>query len=414
MIRRVLLFILFSSTVSLLHAEKFNLNIYAGRFDSIPIGIVDFKTNGATVPSDQQPWAIIANDFDLCGRFQVVHAHAFDSAAFAAKNIGFYIDGTWSTSGPSVTFNCYVNDVASREHLFEKSYTGPASSVRRLAHSFSNELYNVLFGDKGIFDTRILYVKAAGGAKNIAIMDFDGFNRRQLTHGSIINLFPAFADSMTGVWTSFLRGKPDLYRGSLADGSVKVIAASRGIQVSPAVSPIDETVVYASSAAGSLDIYTCALDGSNKKKMTAGGGIETAPCWSPNGYQIAYTSDRAGNPQIFVMDADGGNQHRVTHKSRYSDSPSWSPKGDRIAFTSMTGSNDLDVWVVSTDGSNEMQLTNFPGRHEYPTWSPDGALIGFITTIGGKSDFCVMKPDGSHVRQVTKSGDVRMPDWQHF
>jgi TolB protein len=397
------------------HAEKFNLNIYAGHYDSIPIGVVDFKSTGVGLLPGALPSSVIASDFDLCGRFQVVRKPSFDSAAFASQSVSLYVSGDVSQSGKEIVFTCCVNDIGAQAPLFKKQYRCPAAQVRTTVHGFSNELYTMLFGDKGIFLSRILYVKAAGGEKNIAIMDFDGYNCRQITAGKVLCLFPAFADSTTFVFTSYLRGKPDIYREALVGGKPAVIAASRGIQVSPDVSPIDESVVYASSVKGSLDIYTCALDGSGKKQLTFGGGsIQTAPCWSPSGYQIAYTSDRSGNPQIYVMDADGGNQHRITHVSGYCDAPAWSPKGDKIAFTSMAPSGKLDIWAVSPDGSGEMLLTKGAGHHEYPAWSPDGMLIGYIGRTGGRSDFFVMKPDGSHVRQVTKTGDVSQPDWQKF
>ena len=414
MIRKVLFIAGMFGLLTSLHADKVNLNVFASRFDSIPIAVIDFNTHGRAIASEKQPGAIIANDLDLCGRFHVVRSAAFDSATFVAQNIALYINGDVSESGGRVSFTCNVNDVANRAQLFTKQYSGPESSVRSLAHQFSNDLYSVLYGDRGIFDTRVLCSVAHSGGKDIAIMDFDGYNRRQIEHAGVLNLFPAFADSNSFVYVSYLKGKPDIYWASLAGGAPKVVAASRGVQTSPAISPVDRTVVYASSIRGNMDIYTCALDGSGKKPITASGTVETAPCWSPNGYQIAFTSDRPGNPQIYVMDADGGNQHRITHRCGYCDSPAWSPKGDRIAFTGMASDGKLDIWVVSPDGTNEVQLTNAPGHHEYPTWSRDGQLIGFISRSGGKSNFCVMRFDGSHVRQVTNTGDVGMPDWQYF
>ncbi|MGA2508067.1 MAG: hypothetical protein ABSF80_11405 [Chitinispirillaceae bacterium] len=394
-----------------LQAAKVKLEVYASRFDSITIGIVDFKPKTQGRFSEPAPWKIIANDFDLCGRFHVVSRPVFDSAGFAAQGAGIYIDGEYMVDKDAVSFTCFVYDITVKEPLFTKEYKGDGASVRRLAHEFSNELYELLFAERGIFESRILYVSTAAGGKNVAIMDYDGENKRLITKGKILNLFPVFADSATMLWTSYIKGKPDIYKGLIADGRYKVFAASRGIQVSPDVSAIDGSVVYASSRGGSLDIYSCASDGSGTRHLTVGGGVETAPCWSPNGYQIAYTADRPGNPQIYIMDADGANQRRITHKSRYCDSPAWSPKGDRIAFTSMRDDGKLDIWTVWPDGSHETQLTDSPGHHEYPTWSPDGSLIGYITRSGGKSDFYIMRPDGRHVRQVTSSGDVMMPDW---
>lgn len=408
-----IVFLCIPGLVSVCNAERINLSIYATRFDSIPIGIVDFKikTGGGKLPA-LLPWKIIANDFDLCGRFHVVYRQVFDSAAFAAERAGLYIGGEISASDEGIGFTCFVRDVATGETLLKKEYAGDGTSVRRLAHAFSNELYALLFGEQGIFLSRVLHITIAGGGKNVAIMDYDGGNRRQITKGKIVlNLFPAFTGPAAMLWTSYRKGKPDIYAGSIIDGTSTVFAASRGIQVSPAFSAIDNSVAYASSRGGSLDIYTCPLDGTGTRQLTIGGGVETAPCWSPSGYQIAYTSDRPGNPQIYIVDADGANQRRITHTSRYCDSPAWSPGGDRIAFTSMRDDGKLDIWTVAPDGSNETQVTDFPGHHEYPTWSPDGSLIGFITRSDGKSDFYIMKPDGSHIRQVTSSGDIQMPDW---
>ena len=397
---------------SVARAQKVNLEIYASRFDSIPIGVVDFKSKSPAAIAENEPWKVIANDFDLCGRFHVIAKKAFDSAAFAAEGASIYVDGEYVLEGEAVSFTCYVYDVATRGQLFSKVYTGDRKSLRSCAHKFTNEIYDLLYGEKGIFESRVLFVRNEGANKNIAIMDFDGGNQRQITKGKILNLFPAFVDASTMLWTSYLRGKPDIYTGSISDGKPNVVAASRGIQVSPAFSTIDNTVVYASSKNGSLDIYTSNLDGSNVRQITAGGCVETAPCWSPSGYQIAFTSDKSGNPQIYVMDADGANQRRLTYKSRYSDSPSWSPKGDKIAFASMKPeTGKLDIWTVAPDGSNETQVTTMPGHNEYPTWSPDGSLIGFINRSGGKSDFYIMKPDGSRIKRITSGGDVQMPDW---
>jgi TolB protein len=414
MIKKVLLFLMLAGLSSSLQAEKISLQIYANRFDSIPIGIVDFKSKNGPALKEDQPWQIIARDFDLSSRFHVLNRPSFDSAAFSDVGASLYIDGEYSVEGSAVAFTIFVNDMGTKEHLLTKEYKGDLKSLRALSHRFSGELYELLFGDKGIFESRILYVKRTAEGKNIAVMDFDGFHQRQITKGKVLCLFPALADSTTAYWVTYQRGKPDICRGSILDGKNKIIVASKGIQVSPAASIIDGRLIYGSSKNGNLDIYSCNRDGGDTKQLTVSGAIETAPCWSPNGYQIAFTSDRSGNPQIYVMDADGGNQHRLTYKSFYCDAPAWSPRGDKIAFTSMKKNGILDIWTIAPDGSNEVEVTTLPGFNEYPTWSPDGRLIGFIHRAGGTSDFYIVKPDGTGVKQVTTSGDVLMPDWGNY
>ncbi|MBN1577466.1 MAG: PD40 domain-containing protein [Chitinispirillaceae bacterium] len=395
-------------------AEQFDLEVYASKFDSIPIGVIDFTPKNKNILNKDLPGEVIAADLDFCGRFIVVKKPSFDSATFVDSGIGIYIDGEYTVSDKKVVIECFLRDAANRELIIGKKYKGELKFLRSMAHRYSNEIVEMLFGDRGIFESRFLFVRTEGKKKNIAIMDFDGFNQANLTNNTIINIFPVFSDKSTVIWTSYQKGNPDLFRGSIYSGASKLFIYSKGIESSPDVSPIDGTIAYASSKKGNLDIYTCNPDASNTRQLTMHYGVDTSPSWSPNGYQIAFTSDRSGSPQMYVMDADGANQRRVTFNSKYTDSPAWSPKGDRIAYMSMAERGKFDIWMTGPDGSDPAQITSLNGNNEYPTWSPDGALIAFVNSYGGRNDLYVMKPNGSRVRRITSTGDVKMPDWSDF
>jgi TolB protein len=395
-------------------AEKFDLEGYASRFDSIPIGVVKFKPTNANTLKENFPWDIIENNLDISGKFGVTARPEFDSAFFAEKGIGIYVDGQYTLDGNTVLIECNLRDVATRSLLVGKRYKGDVKAIRNMVHRYSNEMVEMLFSDRGIFESRILYVKTEGSKKNIAIMDFDGHNRTKLTNDNIINIFPTFADKTTILWTSYARGKPDIYRGSITAGSSKIFIDDKAMVVSPDVSPIDGTIAFASSHTGSLNIYTCAADGSRRRQLTFSKGTDTAPSWSPNGYQIAFTSDRAGGPQIYIMDATGSNQRRVTFEGRYNDAPAWSPKGDKIAYASQGDNYQFNIWTVSPDGTEAKMVVSLPGLSESPTWSPDGSLIAFVNTHNGKSDMYVVKNDGTRLRKITNTGDIKMPKWSSF
>lgn len=398
-----------------IYAEKIDLEVYASKFDSIPVGVIDFRsTNGQKINEEgKQAWKIIASDLDFCGRFTVTSLGDYDSAAFAEASVGIYIDGEYTIEGSQITVNCYLRDAVSKELIIGKKYKGEMKSIRTISHRYSNEIVEILFGDRGIFLSRILYVNASGSRKDIALMDFDGHNRVTLTKNNVINIFPAFADANNILWISYLRGKPDMYKGSVADGSSKIHIYSKAITTSPDVSPIDGTIAFGSSRKGNLDVYTCNPDGTNVRQLTVHYGVDTSPSWSPNGYQIVFTSDRSGNPQIYVMDADGANQRRLTFESKYTDSPAWSPRGDKIAFQSMDNGK-FDIWTIAPDGTGLTKVTELGGNNEYPVWSPDGNLIAFVNTVGGNSDLYVVKHDGTRLRRVTSTGNVKMPDWSDF
>jgi len=396
-------------------AERFSLEGYASRFDSIPIGVVNFRSTTGQTIRQNMPWEVIANNFDFCGKFNVVKSSVFDSTLFAENDVAIYVDGEYTIEGNNITIVCNLRDVATRSLILGKRYSGEVKHIRNMVHRYSNEVVEALFGDKGFFESRILYIRMEGTKRNVAIMDFDGFNRVGVTNNDVINMCPTFVNKSTALWTSYLRGKPDIYRGSISGGKSQLFISGRTLLVSPDVSPIDGSIAYASSQAGKLDIYVCNADGSNPRRLTFGNGVSTSPNWSPNGYQIAFMSDRTGGPQIYIMDAYGANQRRVTFEGRYNAEPAWSPRGDKIAYASVAQGYRFDIWVVSPDGSGAKKLTDMPGSSEYPTWSPDGSLIAFINTQNGRSDLYVIKPDGTRLRRVTTTGDVKMPKWsRHF
>jgi TolB protein len=399
--------------VSVCLAEKVHLESYATNPDSIPIGILPFSAQSDAAIKSNEPWKVIADDLDFSGKFMVVRGQKGDSLVFAQKSVAIYIAGRYTMRGSLVAVDCFLRDARTHEELVEKHYNGEIKFMRGMMHGFSNDMVEMLFNTKGIFHSKLLFVKDEGAIKNIIIMDYDGFNQRQLTSNKSINIFPVFFDSSAFIWTSFIRGHPDLFKGSIATGKSFALVSSKFVQTSPSVSLIDGKVTFASTRDGNMEIYSCDADGTGLKRLTSTKAIDTSPCWSPNGYQIAFTSDRGGSPQIYVMDADGANTRRLTFEGNYQDSPAWSPKGDKIAYMSMSGGT-FEIWTIQPDGSNPVQVTTNAGSNEYPAWSPDGAFIAFSCHIGNKTDIYTIKADGTHVRKITSSGNAKMPDWSNF
>jgi TolB protein len=391
------------------HAEKVNLSVYASNLDSIAIAILPFAQQEGTRSTNDDPWKVIANDLEFSGRFSVFRMTKPDTIAMSKNNVPLYIDGACEAFGQYVRVTCSMHDAKSGSVVAERKYESDTKHLRSTGHKFADQLVEMLFNDKGIFESRILFVKDGGAKKNIMLMDWDGDNLQAVTSNSTINIFPAFIDSVSFLYTSFLRGHPNIYKGTFS-GKSTYIVPSRFTDTSPAYSPITGKIAFASSRDGNMEIYSCDLDGTGIKRLTSSRSIETAPCWSPNGYQIAFTSDRAGQPQIFVMDADGSNMHRLYFGGGYQDSPAWSPKGDRIAFH-MIANGKFDIWTAAVDGSNPFQVTTAPGNNEYAAWAADGEHIAFSSERGGKTDLYAIKADGSHMKRLTFSGNAKMPDW---
>ncbi|QOX80429.1 Tol-Pal system beta propeller repeat protein TolB [Trichlorobacter lovleyi] len=320
------------------------------------------------------------------------------------------IRGEYELRGQELTLEFRLYDVVAKKLLTSKRFLGREKDLRRYAHSFSDEVLRVLTGEKGAFTSKIIYVSTQSGNKELAMMDWDGFNGQQLTGNRSINLSPDISpDGREVIFTSYKRGNPDLYKRALSSNLEVPVSSRSGLNITGAWSPDGSKIALALSKDGNTEIYTVAKDGSSPNRLTVSHAANVSPAWTPDGSKIAFVSDRLGKPQIFVMDANGGNVRRLITNGSYNVNPSWSPKGDKLAFARMAGG--FQIFVANADGSNETQLT-FEGNNERPRWSPDGRLIAFSSRRGGQEAIYVMRADGSGQTKVSRSkGLSQHPIW---
>src|SRR5512133_2743470 len=138
MIKKILSVIFSAGVISLCFAEKFDLEVYASKFDSIPVGVVEFLPINGVALTGEKPGTVISSDLDFGGKFHVVSKQVFDSATFTNETIGIYIDGDYSVEGNSVTVNCKLRDVATKDLIIGKKYKGETRFVRSLMHKYCN------------------------------------------------------------------------------------------------------------------------------------------------------------------------------------------------------------------------------------------------------------------------------------
>lgn len=333
-----------------------------------------------------------------------------DFVPWLSAGYDLLIRGEYELRGQELTLEFRLYDVVAKKLLTSKRFLGREKDLRRYAHSFSDEVLRALTGEKGAFTSKILYVTTQSGNKELAVMDWDGFNSQQLTSNRSINLSPDISpDGREVIFTSYKRGNPDLYKRALSSNLEVPVSSRSGLNITGAWSPDGGRIALALSKDGNTEIYTVAKDGSTPNRLTVSHAANVSPAWTPDGSKIAFVSDRLGKPQIFVMDANGGNVRRLITSGSYNVNPSWSPKGDKLAFARMAGG--FQIFVANADGSNETQLT-FEGNNERPRWSPDGRLITFSSRRGGAEAIYVMRADGSGQTKISRSkGMSQHPIW---
>lgn len=359
---------------------------------------------GTASPSD-----VVRADLEFSGRFLLVPVPSgiWDSALFSAQGVSVVATGEVrrGSGADDYEIRLALRDAPSREVLVERTYTGRAKDLRRLAHRFSDEAVFQVFGERGIATTRIAYVRTKGRGREIWTMDYDGFGAEPWTQNGSINMSPTWDRDGALVWSSYLGGEGSrLWRQAPGQKARPMLPGVPGMQISASASPQDGEIALASSIDGQTEIWRAMPEG-RAVRLTYSPALEVSPSWSPNGQSIAFTSDRTGSPQIYVMDREGSGARRLSWTGGYNDQPAWSPAGDRIAFARMAGG--FQILTMATDGSDERWL----GPGEQPKWSPDGRHIVFTRRWGARSDLWICDADGSRPRQLTFSGDAFLPAW---
>jgi TolB protein len=313
--------------------------------------------------------------------------------------------------GESIEMELRLLDIFKQRLVVGKRYRGALNDQREIIHRFCSDIIFALTGNRGIFNSQITFISNGPGNKEVFICDFDGYGPRQVTRTRAITLFPSrSSDGNWVAYTSYLKGKPDLYIRHLREKKGAVVAR-KGTNNTPAWRPNALQLAASLSFSGDQEIYLLTATGKITKRLTRSKGIDVSPSWSPDGQHMAFVSKRSGTPQVYIMEVASGKVRRLTYEGNYNTQPSWSPKGNMIAYTSMV-KGQIDINVIDADGGQRRQLTQGGGDDESPSWAPDGTLLVFSSTREGPSRIYVMSAFGTDQRRLLAlPGQQSSPEW---
>ena len=318
-----------------------------------------------------------------------------------------------------LTAGVRLYDVLSGKSLFGQQFAVDPRDWRKLAHVIADQIYERLTGEKGYFDTQVVFVDETGPkdrrVKRLTIMDQDGANVRTLSQGRDLVVTPRFSPTASEiVFMQYAAAgqQPRVYLMNLDSGQRELLGNFNSTTFAPRFSPDGQRIVLSLDESGATSLMEVDLRSRQTRRLTQSGAIDTGPSYSPDGRQIVFESDRQSGQQIWVMNADGSNQRRISvGEGRYS-TPVWSPRGDLIAFTKQSGGG-FQIGVMKPDGSGERILTS--GYHnEGPTWAPNGRVLMFFRESqganGGPKLFSV-DLTGYNERQVVTPSFGSDPAW---
>ncbi|AQS40994.1 MAG: Protein TolB (precursor) [Candidatus Tokpelaia hoelldobleri] len=396
-----------------------------GNSQAIPIAVTDFLSGDMM---GQQVSAVVAADLERSGLFEPLDKSSFLEQVSNPDGRPRFKD--WQQIGAQglvtgrvsqeVNGNLRVEfrlwDISGNRELVGRQLYATPQSWRRVAHMIADAVYEKMTGEKGYFDTRIVFVDETGPrnkrVKRLAIMDQDGANVGYLSSGQEMVLTPRFSPKRQEiVYMAFTGDVPSVYLQQIEVASRARVGTFPNMTTAPRFSPDGQQVIMSLlQDNGSASIFTMDLRSHKPMRLTATPAIDTSASYSPDGNRIVFSSDRGGKPQIYIMNADGSDPQRISKGEGSYSTPVWSPRGDYIAFTKQL-SGQFSIGVMRPDGSGERLLTS--GYHnEGPTWAPNGRVIMFFRQNPGQGPrIYTIDITGRNERQLPTPNDASDPAW---
>src|ERR1700730_16912173 len=258
---------------------------------------------------------VITNNLKRSGRFAPI-----DPAAFIEKITNIDVPPQFSNwksinaqalvtgrvtrqgdGGLSAAFRLW--DVATGQSFPGLRFETSPENWRRIGHIISDQIYEQLTGEKGYFDSRVVFVDETGSAerriKRLALMDQDGANVRYLTRGDDLVLTPRFSPSTQEItYMEFGQGDPRVYLYNIETGQREVVGNFPGMSFAPRSPPDAQHVIMSLQEGSNANLFIMDLRSKSTTRLTNTPAIDTAPSYAPDGSQISFESDRGGRQQI--------------------------------------------------------------------------------------------------------------------
>ena len=281
------------------HAEL-RIDVTGAMRDPMPLAFPDMSSTG--VFSGQYGSRIrdvVIADLERSGLFRIINKSSYIQEFKSINDRPTFVD--WKAINSHAMVQSAISeidannlkvefrlwDVPAEEQMKGQSFTTTKDNWRRVAHVISDAIYERLTGEKGYFDTRVVYISESGPStqriKRLAIMDQDGENHKYLTSGAYLALTPRFSPNLHKItYMSYHNNTPRVYILDIESGRQDLLGNFPGMTFAPRFSPDSSKVIMSYAENGKSNIYELELATKKTKQLTKNNAIDTSPSYSPD------------------------------------------------------------------------------------------------------------------------------------
>ena len=312
-----------------------------------------------------------------------------------------FILGGSSTGGRIV---CELKERTGRV-VFERSYGAPELDENVAA--LVDDVTLAVTGLPGLASSRIAFVCAVNGVKQVHVCGPDGSGLTQVTSSPLGAVSPALAPdgSLLG-YTSYAGGFPAVTLVDLRGGMERLLANAPGANSGIAFAPEERQAALTMSFLGNPEIFVIDLSNNNAVCISESTGVPNSPSWHPDGQRLIYAADEGRGSQLYVSSLREDEPPQLwASGTGFASDPEWSPDGKTIAFTARLA-GDWAVVLKPFSGGKSRVLRR--GGAQHPTWSPDGKSIAYVQS----GQLWVHDLASDKRRSIVRGrGDISEPRW---
>ncbi len=237
---------------------------------------------------------------------------------------------------------------------------------------------------------RIAFSRAeTGGAWHIWVMKADGSDARQVSSGTVPQIYPRFSRDGQSIYYFTWTQKSRIWRVPLAGGPAEPVSPEGFEDGYADHSPDGKLLTFVRTVQGSTRLFVIPVAGGEAHQLT-----ETAaavPRWSPDGQWIAFSPDRIYGGGIFLIRPDGSGLRRLTETGSW---PVWWPDGKRIGYLTLGPDGAQQIRVVPSSGgpSAPLEAIRFDSSNYPFDISPDGRRLVTSNSVHFSSELWLLRP----------------------
>lgn len=330
---------------------------------------------------------------------------------FTSAGSGVALKGGCKNSGNQISVDCAVQQ-RGRGTLLNRNYKSAATDVRRLAHQVADSIVKAVTGNHGMASARLVMVGTRSGKKELYVADSDGQGLKQMTQDNSVSVAPKWGPNNQIVYTSYLKGYPDVYLVDILTGGRDRISSHAGLNTGADISPDGRDIVLILSKDGNPELYVKNLRTKKLVRVTnTPGAAEASPSWAPDGNRIVYVCDSSGRPNLYTTSRQGVRGKRITSSGSENVSPDWGPN-NRIVYCTRSG-REYRIAVFDAGTRASAMISPADGAdYEDPSWAPDGRHVACTRTVNHKAQVYILDTKGDEPIALTNyRGDWYSPSW---